>query len=91
MFLGVKNIRSLTMAFTAMEAIPRPKELELDGTIVLPMAVAAQAASILKPDAQRNQAMYEAAIGVLNICPGEFVQMIRSVENDLSEVLWLHP
>lgn len=65
------------------------KELELEDTIVVPMAVAAQAASILKQDAQRNKAMCEAVIGVLNISPGEFVQMITSVDNDLGEVLSL--
>lgn len=65
------------------------QDLELEDTIVVPMMVAAQASSILKQDARRNQAMFEAAIEVLGIFPGEFVQMITSVDNDLREVLSL--
>ena len=53
------------------------------------MAVAARSASVLKQDEQRNKAMYDLATRVLNISSSEFVQVITSVRDDLSEVLSL--
>ncbi len=63
--------------------------LELDDTIVVPMAVAAQSASVLQHDAGRNQRMYETALGALNLTPAEFAEMITLVKNSFNDILSL--
>ncbi|MGD8846918.1 MAG: HDOD domain-containing protein, partial [Desulfobacteraceae bacterium] len=65
------------------------KSLELDDTIVVPMAVAAQSSSILKPDAGRNRAMYGTALTALNLTPADYAQMITMVKNRFNGILSL--
>jgi HD-like signal output (HDOD) protein len=65
------------------------KNLELDDTIVVPMAVAAQSASVLQHDAGRNRAMFETALVALKITPAEFAEMITMVKNSFNDILSL--
>lgn len=75
-YLGLHNI--------AMDKI---KEAGLEDTIVVPMAIAAMAPSVLKPDPDFSKRTYEAAIEWLGIDQRDFAECINEVRETLGEIL----
>ena len=64
-----------------------PKEAGLEDTIVVPMAVAAMAPSVLKPDSDFAKQTFETAIQWLAIDPHEFLECVNQVKESLGEIL----
>jgi HD-like signal output (HDOD) protein len=62
-------------------------KLELESTVVAPMAVAAHASSVLKPDAERSGSVHSSAIEQLSMDTSMFVQCIAEVRESLGEIL----
>jgi HD-like signal output (HDOD) protein len=62
-------------------------KLELESTIVAPMAVAAYASSVLKPDPERSGCVHSSAVERLSIDTSVFVQCIAEVKESLGERL----
>ena len=75
-YLGLHNI--------AMDKI---KEAGLEDTIVVPMAIAAMAPSVLKPDSDFSKRTFEAAVEWLGIYHHDFVECINEVKETLGEIL----
>jgi HD-like signal output (HDOD) protein len=65
------------------------EKMELDDTIVVPIAVAAMCSSVLRQDAERNRSMVEVAIQALEISPDQFVQMMQNIKTGFTDVLTL--
>ena len=64
-------------------------EYELDNTIVVPMAVASNLPSILKPDGKRSRRVFRMAIQRLSMTRLEFVDCISEVKTSLDDILEL--
>ena len=62
-------------------------KLELENTIVAPMAVAAYASSVLKPDPKRSGYVHSSAVERLSMDTSVFVQCIAEVKESLGEIL----
>lgn len=75
-YLGLHNI--------SMDQI---KEAGLEDTIVVPMAIAAMAPSVLKPDSDFSKRTFESAVEWLAIDGQEFVECIKEVKESLGEIL----
>ena len=63
------------------------KAAGLEDTIVVPMAVAAMAPSVLKPDSDFAKQTFETAVQWLAIDPHEFVECVNEVKESLGEIL----
>jgi HD-like signal output (HDOD) protein len=65
------------------------EEMELDDTIVVPIAVAAMCSSVLRPEDERNRLMVQAALHTLEIAPDQFVQMMQDIKEGFTDILTL--
>jgi HD-like signal output (HDOD) protein len=63
------------------------RKLELDDTIVVPMAIAALSPSVLKPHGQTSKTMYRQALTVMNITPVDFIAFVNSIRVSFNDVL----
>ena len=77
-YIGAHNL--------SMEKI---SEYELDNTIVVPIAVASNLSSILKPDCERSKRVFSMAIKWLSMTPLEFINCITEVKASLKDILEL--
>jgi HD-like signal output (HDOD) protein len=64
-------------------------EYELDNTIVVPMAVASNLPSILKPDRERSRRVFSMAAQWLSMTRLEFVDCVTEVKASLRDILEL--
>jgi len=65
------------------------EKLELGDTIAVPMALASLCSSVLRQDAERNQAMAQVAMQVLELSPDMFARMIHEIQVGLVDILSL--
>jgi len=65
------------------------EKLELEDTIVVPMALASQCSSVMRQDIQRNQAMAQVAMQVLELSPDAFAQMMHDIKAGFIDILSL--
>jgi len=77
-YIGAHNI--------AMEKI---QEMELQETIVMPLAVASLAPSVLRPDSTAAAAVFEEARNYLKMNSGQFADAIETAKQTIGELLEL--
>jgi HD-like signal output (HDOD) protein len=64
-------------------------EHELEDTIVVPMALARILPSVLKPDGEHSECVFDAAVQWLSMTRAEFVDCLTEVRESFSEILEL--
>lgn len=77
-YIGAHNI--------SMEKI---KEMELQDTIVVPLAIAALSPSVLKPDRAPAAAVFHEAVNRLDMDAAQFADTIKEAKDTLTELLTL--
>ena len=65
------------------------KEMDLQDTIVVPMAIAALSPSVLKPDTAPAAAVFQEAVNRLNMDAAQFAATIKEAKDTLTELLTL--
>ncbi len=65
------------------------EKLELEDTIVVPMALASLCSSVLREDTDRNQAMAQVVMQVLELSPDAFARMILDINAGFKDILSL--
>jgi HD-like signal output (HDOD) protein len=77
-YIGAHNI--------SMEKI---KQIDLQDTIVMPLAIAALAPSVLKPDAASAAEVFHEAVNRLEMDAAQFAEAIKEAKDTLTELLTL--
>jgi len=77
-YIGAHNI--------SMEKI---KQIDLQDTIVMPLAIAALAPSVLKPDAASAAEVFHEAVNRLEMDAAQFTEAIKEAKDTLTELLTL--
>ncbi len=77
-YIGAHNI--------SMEKI---KQIDLQDTIVMPLAIAALSPSVLKPDAASAAEVFHEAVNRLEMDAAQFAEAIKEAKDTLTELLAL--
>jgi len=65
------------------------REVELENTIVAPIAVSAISSSVLKPDPERSAGVFGASVEWLSMTRSDFVECMTDVKTSLGDILEL--